>query len=349
VTDFILERGEPYVALSHLALYGLGAILEEAGYDVRLSWTTQLRSRPRLSGLDLDDDRIGNVVREHAKRHAAKDSWVSSDLPPDGSGRGLMSPRLSQFHDRQAWEGLQRARHEVLDLLTEHRYLLDLRMLAALGEPAYWSKNDAKNKIEQDDGASKWEMQPRNSGAEIIGSRLRNLASKVGDREPLAVVDGLRGSSVRDEISNDKVDSRTATGLAAPGPTDNAVAWCALWGISQLPIAPRVSGRRQSPAATTGHIGHFSDEWFYLPMWHQPWRPARLRTLLASAQLRTAASSALRLSERNTPTALAIESARRWLTGRGIIGVIRFPIKNFGTGHAAERRTMRGEPVTVRT
>src|SRR5262249_20587579 len=186
VTDFILERGEPYVALSHLALYGLGAILEEAGYDVRLSWTTQLRSRPRLSGLDLDDDRIddriGNVVREHAKRHAAKDSWISSDLPPDGSGRGLMSPRLSRFRNREAWEGLQRSRHEVLDLLTEHRCLLDLRTLVALGEPAYWSKN-AKGEIQQDDGASKWEMQPRNSGAEIIGSRLRNLAAKVGDRE----------------------------------------------------------------------------------------------------------------------------------------------------------------------
>jgi hypothetical protein len=38
---------------------------------------------------------------------------------------------------------------------------------------------------------------------------------------------------------HDKPDSRTATGLAASGPTDNALAWCATWaGTVDLSVFP---------------------------------------------------------------------------------------------------------------
>jgi len=347
MTGFPLERSEPYQALSHLTLYGIGAILEEAGHDVRLSWTTRLRSRPLLGGTALDDEVIGAAVRDHAALHADSSSWIARDVTLNGRQRGLMSPRLSAFQDGETWERVQRARHEMLDTLTNHRRLLDQRLLAALGEPAYWSR-DPNGVILQDDGASRWEMQPRNQGSEIVGSRLRKLAAAVAAREPATIVAGLRGSAVRDEIGGDKPDSRTPTGLAAPGPTDNAIAWCALWGISQLPIAMRISaGKRLGTAVTTGHIGRTRREWFYLPVWHQAWRPARLRTVLASAQLRTAASSGLPLTGHDAPSQLAIEAARRWLTARGIAGVVRFPIERFGSDNAPERRAMRGELVTV--
>jgi hypothetical protein len=81
----------------------------------------------------------------------------------------------------------------------------------------------------------------------------------------------------------------TMAGLAGPGPTDNALAWCALWGISQLPLAIRI----RSIAVTTGHLGRGRQEFFYVPVWQSPWRPARLRAMLASTQLRIAASSGL--------------------------------------------------------
>jgi CRISPR-associated protein Csb3 len=355
MNEFMLERGDPYVALSHLALYGLAAILEDAGCDLRLSWTGQLRTRPRISSPTLDDEQIGHTVREHAVRLADPDAWLSRDITLKGTARGLMSPRLTLFPDQPTWQRVQRARHSVLDRLTDQRRLLDLRFLAALGEPAYWSR-DNKDRIMQDDGASRWEMQPRNQGSEIVGSRLRKLAAVVADRSAAAVVAGLRGEAVRDEIGGDKPDSRTPTGLAAPGPTDNAVAWCALWGISQLPIAMRIStGGRSAPALTSGHFRQSRSDWFYLPVWHQPWRPARLRTVLASAHLRTAAGAGLTASDgrrsagRDMPSPVAVTAARGWLAARGVVGVIRFPIERFGSDNAPERRAMRGELVTVGT
>jgi CRISPR-associated protein Csb3 len=355
MNEFVLKRGDPYVALSHLALYGLAAILEEAGLDPRLGWTGQLRTRPLVSGPTLDHEQIGHTVREHAIRLAEPDAWLSRDITLKGAARGLMSPRLTLFPDLLTWQRVQRARHSVLDRLTVQRRLLDLRFLAALGEPAYWSR-DIKERVLQDDGASRWEMQPRNQGSEIVGSRLRKLAAAVARRSPADVVAGLRGDAVRDEVGLDKPDSRTPTGLAAPGPTDNALAWCALWGISQLPIAMRTSsGWKPGTAVTTGHIGRTRSEWFYLPVWHQPWRPARLRTVLASAHLRTAASDGLTPRDsrgrpvRDAPSPVAVAAARGWLAARGVVGVIRFPIERFGSDNAPERRAMRGDLMPVGT
>lgn len=342
-----MQRGDPSVALSHLALYGLGAILADAGYEVRLSWTKQVRARPCLTGPELDGERIGVAVRDHAARRTDRGDWLNCDVTLKGSARGLMSPRLTQFPDRQTWQRVQQARHAVLDQLTAQQRHLDLQLIGALGEPAYWSLDD-KQQTRPDDGASRWEMQPRNQGSEIVGSRLRKLAAAVATRTPAQVTTGLQGSTVDDEIGNDKPDSRTPTGLATPGPTDNALAWCALWGISQLPIAMRVStGNRPAPAISTGHIGRSRREWFYTPVWHQQWHPARLRSMLASGQLRTAAYAGLPLPARDQPPATAITAARGWLTARQVVALMRFPIERFGSGNAPERRAMRGEIVAV--
>jgi CRISPR-associated protein Csb3 len=220
---------------------------------------------------------------------------------------------------------------------------------------------DRQDRIQQDNAASRLEMQPRNVGSEFIGNRLRKLAAAVAARDTTQIVSGLLGQSVRDEAGGDAADSRTATGLAAPGPTDNAVAWCALWGISQLPLAMRVQADPRIPttAVTTGHIGRSRNEWFYTPIWETPWRPARIRTILAAAQTLTVASEGLDRNARQLPsdgpgktapmaTGTEITAARRWLADRHITGIIRFPIERFGSDNAPERRAMRGQPITVR-
>jgi CRISPR-associated protein Csb3 len=342
VNNIILDLAEPEVALSHLALYGLGAILEESGHDVRLSWTARMRSRPCLHATEPGDQWLGAAVRTHAAHHASDTSWVSRNIRLSGAERGLMSPRLSTFGDRQTWTQVQHDRHDVLDQLTGQRRRLDLRMLAALGEPAYWSTND-KGEIQQDDGASRWEMQPRNRGSEFVGNRLRPLATAIAAREPATIAAGLTGSSTSGVADSIPARLTYPVGLAASGPFDPALVWCALWGISQLPLAPRTStGRRARAAITTGHIGRSRNEWFYAPLWHQPWRPARLRSILASAQLRTAASSGLPLRDRERPSDSAVAAARSWLAARGVVGVVRFPIQRFGSDNAPERRAMRG-------
>ena len=226
-------------------------------------------------------------------------------------------------------------RREALDDLTSGGAWLDLRLIAALGEPCYWRYN-RQGAILQDDGASRLEMQPRNRGSEFVGSRLRKLADAVAARQPAQILAGLRGDVVRDEIGSDKPDSRTATGLAGLGPVDNALAWCALWGISQFPLAMRTSTR----ALTSGHFGHSRREWFYAPIWHQPWKAARLRTILVSADLQVLATSG-----HGYHPDTEVEAARSRLAARGVAGVIRFPIARFGSDSAPERRAMRGEPV----
>src|SRR5262245_1106690 len=347
MTTLVMRGGDPQVLLSHLALYGLGAILENAGLEVRLGWTVHSDPRPELSG--VDETEVGEVVRAHAGRLAAPDSWLAHNIELKGAARGLMSPRLTPFgNDDATWNQVQSARHRVLDELTNAGQFLDLRMIASLGEPAYWSVN-RKGDMRQDDGASRLEMQPRNRGSEIVGSRLRKLSAVVAARGAGQVVASLTGDVVRDELGKDRNDSRTATGLANLGPTDNAIAWCALWGISQLPIAMRIgTWRRSGTARTSGHLGRSRREWFYAPIWHMAWPPARLRTILASAHLRTAAAAGLALGHDSVGD-VEVVAAQAWLRGRHVSGVMRFPIERFGSGNgnARERRAMGGEALPL--
>jgi len=333
---------EPYTLLSHMAMYGFGAILEAEGVrDVRLQWTGAGNPRPHISAPEVNASEMACVVARHASARAADGSWTQRDITLAGKPRGLMSPRLSQFGEQSdLWQQIQLARHAVLDGLTEGQGWLDLRFIAALGEPCYWHRDDRDNRILQDDGASRLEMQPRNQGSEFVGNRLRKLAGSVGQRDQGAILAGLLGDSVDDEIAGNASDSRTATGLAGLGPTDNALAWCALWGISQFPIAYRGNG----VAITSGHLSYRRREVFYVPMWQGCWRPARLRSVLASEELSILAGKGL---EEGRSTDIAISKARAWLTARSVNGVIRFPIQKFGSDNAPERRAMRGEPISV--
>jgi CRISPR-associated protein Csb3 len=349
----------PDVLLSHLALYGLTAILESAGTtDLRAAWTTAGDQRPYVTAPGLTGEQAADMIAQHARQAHDDGSWLHHSITLNGSPRALMSPRLTTFADEKTWQQAQHSRHQILDELTTARRWLDLRFLAALGEPCYWVR-DPQGTITQDAAASRLEMQPRNIGSEFVGNRLRKVAAAVAARDTALILVGLQGDNIRDEAGGDAADSRTATGLAGPGPTDNAIAWCALWGISQLPLAMRA----RNTAITTGHLGRGRSEWFYAPVWQAPWRPARLRTVLASAQARIAASQGLDRNGRPARTPASgdtrpppdgmysgseITAAHRWLAEHGVTGVIRFPIQRFGSDNAPERRAMRGTPIPVR-
>ena len=67
--------------LSHMALYGLGAILEADGVrDVRLAWGPPANPRPVLSADGADETELAARVGRHAQAHAAADSWVRRDV-----------------------------------------------------------------------------------------------------------------------------------------------------------------------------------------------------------------------------------------------------------------------------
>lgn len=104
------------------------------------------------------------------------------------------------------------------------------------------------------------------------------------------------------------------------------------------------TGRASGTAVTSGHISHRPGESFYAPMWKGHWRPAWLRTVLASLQLRAAAATGLGLPGYTDPQI----AAHAWLAARNVEGVMRFPVHRFGSDNAPEWRAMRGEPISVR-
>ncbi len=343
--------GDIEVAFSHLAAVGLASIVEDSGAGpASTCWSSSLDSRPRVAAPGLDADAAARIVHAHAVAHADPSDWTAATVP-DGSG-GLLSPRLKVPADDAAWGRLSSARREVIDDALEARRWLDLALIGALGEPAYWRFDSGRGRSASgvpdrrpDEGASRWEMKTRNRGEDFVAHRLRRLALAVTARAPQGVRDGLTGTSVVDEAGLDAVDSRTATGLASPGPVDNALAWCALWGLSALPVIPLVL----RPSRTAGHLPAGRSgrnrwpEHFYLPVPERPVGLARYRHVVLSAQLATFAAM-------DTPEAeatLAAESARAWLSDRAIAAVVRFPVGVFGSASAPERRALLGSVLPV--
>jgi CRISPR-associated protein Csb3 len=115
MTQITLAGCEPYTLLSHMALYGLGAILEADGaHDVRLGWSTPANPRPVISTGDTDEAELAARIGQHAEAHAAADSWVQRDSTltvrsqdkPKPAVKALMSPRWSSVPAKMCWTGL---------------------------------------------------------------------------------------------------------------------------------------------------------------------------------------------------------------------------------------------------
>jgi CRISPR-associated protein Csb3 len=337
--------GDVRVALSHTAAYGLAAIIEDAGVPgVTVAWTPSLDARAVVDAPGLGPDAVARHVLGHAQRHAAVGSWTAATAGIAGTTAGRLSPRVKVPADDHEWLELERLRHETVDeLAADHRWL-DLALIGALGEPAYW-RFDAQANRRPDEGASRWEMKTRNRGEDFVQHRLHRLAVSVAARDPAKVRDGLAGSILEDEVGRNEPGSRTGTGLARLGPVDNALAWCSLWGLSLLPVVPRTE--RASETAGHGSVrlrGAPRQAWFHLPIPGRPVTLARLATILASEQLATVAAADA-ISAGNG--GLGARAGREWLVDRGVGGLVRFPIGVFGSSSAPERRTLLGSVVRL--
>lgn len=336
MTQLILP-GVDLNAFDHLAAYGIAAIVQAAGISSpRVAWTDELDPRPTLDGTDWES--IGAAVHARAIALADPGSWVQADGAIAGTRTGLFSPRVKgmQRDEITAWYS---RRHEALDRVGDTpSAMLDLDLIGALGEPSYWSFD--RGEPRPDYGASRWEMKTRNRGEEFISNRFRLLTAAVAARTTEQIVAGLRGDTVVDEVGKNRPDSRTPTGLMPPGPADNARAWCALWGISLFPVIHSRAGASR----TAGHLGHHGTGSLYLPLMTRPWPIARLRSVLVSVQLRTAAS-AKPASERTAVTRGEREVAWAWLTARGTSAVLRFPVFKSANASAPEKWAERGQRI----
>lgn len=297
--------GDHRVFFTHFAAYGLAAILEAEIGATGSVHMDSLQSMVVTVDSEKTQEQLADVVRSHAARRL--NSWVTRTHSHMDRESGTLSPRLTTPSERTDWEALQSARHAAIDSVAlDASSGLDHLFIGALGEPAYWYV-DNQGKPQPDRGASGWEMKTRNRGEEFVQNRLALLCRAVSERTAAQVLAGLTGARNMDEVGKNAVDSRTPTGLARPGATDNAVAWCALWGISLFPVVhdatrgpgtSKGSGRQSVTAGVFRGLPRMNDmarAVTYLPLFTAPLPLPRLRSVLVSASLaRTAAYLALR-------------------------------------------------------
>lgn len=334
MTRLVLDRCDARVLVSHLALLGLLAIVED-GEPQRLitgGWTHGMSPRPWVEAEGLDVVEIGGRIRSFAAKRSGDGEWIAANV--DGTDTALMSPRAKAPVRSDEWSGRIGHRRRVIDTLLDESHDIDLRMLGGLGELSFWHtahNGDAR----PDHGASRFDMQTRNSGSELVGTKVRPLARIIAGRSHEAIADGLTGVALRDEIGQD----RSATGFAPPGPIDSAIAWCAFWGMASLPVAPRVAHSATTAIARVGR----QDEILAFPLWTIPQRPAAVRGLVADERTTDVAEQASR-GEANGdgPDPAASAAASEWLARRGVVAVVSFTVELLGSTKAPERRARRG-------
>jgi CRISPR-associated protein Csb3 len=332
----LIISGEVTSALSHFALYGLAAICEDQLESrARLWWTDSRRPRGKLDV--APEATIATAVQQHAQNHTNSSSWVRQRIDHENRLTATLSPRIKAPSSAAAWHALQSERQSAIDALVSTHSVLDLRMIGALGEPAYWRVDGTAR---PDEGASRWEMKTRNKGEEFVGNRVEPLASAVAARTADAILSGLTGVTTCDEAGHNSPESRSATGFAPPGPADNALAWCALWGMSQFPVVHHTS-RQSGTAATYVPQPRTHPTFVYLPVPTRSIALARLRSILASEELSTAASE--------SSDVVGVEASRKWLENRGIRAVIRFPVFVSNNPSAPERWILTGSPILMST
>lgn len=320
----IVIAGSHASALPHFAGYGLAAILGAAGArPIRLRWSDA--AEPRLSVTSgFSRVEVGEAVCAHAEGAAAEDSWLNATIEAGSRAGGrLFSPRFKP-PGIEEWGEIVRQRDDFFP-----SDLLDACMVVGLGEPSWWRQSEGGS---PDAGASRWEMKTRNKGQEMVADRLVPLAVELANWTPVAVVDGLEGASSSDVVGKESADSRTASGFRQPGPTDNALAWCALWGIAATRPVRRVGGMAQTPGVWPRRATHPTVA--ALPVWTDDVSLEVVRRVLASAAFDDAAFAVDPLVR-----GAADNRLRTW----GVRGVVTFPILKTGSTSAPERQILSGE------
>lgn len=335
MTDLIMELSYTR-ALDHFAGYGLTSILEDAGeQDLRLRWTDEAVPRLILSGLNRDALTVSTTVKDHATRHTDPQSWIQRTTTVRRKGKdnevGLFSPRIAAPEEPNGWKVLFAERRSVQDE-ADNAGWLDATMVQALGEPAHWmfGQKDAQ----YDSGASRWEMKTRNRGEDFTRNRLSRLAAVISVRTPEAILSGLTGKTLSDEAGRDSADSRSGTGFTRPGPVDNALAWCALWGVASFLLIPQDTTLAATPGSWPRNRVHPNQ--MTLPLVTSPTSPAKLRRIIRSRTFDVAAYA----TGNNADVSNA--ASREILRKIGVTGFVRFPILKTGSSSAPERQVLAG-------
>lgn len=337
----ITIAGSVTSALTHFTMFGLAVLCEERWPGrVRLGWTGGAEPEAFVTVADVAEHDIAEAVQNAAAKASAPNGWAHQTImhPILGKPYSPLSPRFANLpldNYQEDWLSNQKTRQEILDRELSVGDHSVLSLIDGLGEAAYWQvKNDC------DVGASRWEMKARNRGQEFITNRFLPLAEEITSWKSENILSGISGTTIRDKHGEGDRKSRSASGFRRPGPTDNAMAWCALWGIALFPVAHRTD----SPSITPGAwpAGYRHPRMMLLPVLRAPVTLSRYRTVLASQAL--ADLGAAHGPADGGGDAAVTDRAHRWLRQRGAMGVLRFPILKTGSPSAPERQVLEGTP-----
>ena len=131
---------------------------------------------------------------------------------------------------------------------------------------------------------------------------------------------GLFGLTNVDELAGTE-DSHTPTGLKVPSRTDNARAWCALFGFSNCPVYRSVHYETSPTAGFIRHDSGGGPSWHVvLPLTEKSWTLAKYRSVIRSYALDYVGENALHLDQdslSDSTVALYAELCR-WLRDQGL-------------------------------
>lgn len=356
--------GDYHTLLSHCALWGAASILaNDLGPSrVRAGWIDPdnpgavVNPQAVIEVEGSSPEEAGAVIRDLALMVSSSQHWAAQANWTDKKGDhavSLLTPRtgLPETKDLtgksgQWWQALedQRAR-EVSELSP-----LEQDMVRSLGARSWWL-SEAKG-LRPDLGASPWEMKTRNRGEEFLANRFLPLAKEVAGWEPAMILTGLTGQTCNDVLGRNKPDSRTATGLAQPGPCDSAIAWCAFWALTAMqPV-------HQTQRSTPGGKGLAAPEPSpYAGRVRGRYMATKTETLVLAVPDGLVSPSAWARIQRSRPLTyildrtdtepVAVEEARAQLRAQRVSAAVSFAISRSDNPSAPERRALHGSEVLM--
>jgi CRISPR-associated protein Csb3 len=360
----ITITGSYHTLLTHCALWGTASILANdlGSSRVRAGWIDpdhpEVLVNPQAV-IDIDGaspEEAATIIRDLALMVSSSQHWAAQARWTDKKGQHTVSlltsrtglPETKELTGQSAawWQTVQDQRSaEVAELSA-----LEQDMVRGLGTRSWWL-SEAKG-IRPDLGASPWEMKTRNRGEEFLAHRFLPLAHEIAGWEPDTILTGLSGQTCNDVLGGNKPDSRTATGLAQPGPCDNALAWCALWALTAMQpvhqtqrLAP--GGRRLAAPEPSPYTGRVQGKYM----------TTKTETLVVAVPNGLVSPAAWGRIQRSAPLTralkridtdpIAAEEARARLRTQRLLAAVSFPISRSDNPSAPERRALHGTEILI--
>lgn len=347
MTNTLTVAGDVSSALTYFAAVGLAVITDvEVGGSARLSFTADPQPKAQVHLGSVEPISLAAQILRIAQRWSEPESWAQGEMGyRDGKAvtqRSPFSPRIKVIEEREAWRAHQDFRWGHLDKLLENNDRIALEFIGGIGESAYWRFES--NGRRPDHGASRWEMKTRNKGQEFIKDRVAPMVREIADWTPEQVLNGVSGEARQDFPGKPDPYSRTATGFTTPGPTDVALAFVALLGLSAFPLSLQTTRISTTPGAFPTTVLHTRHALLPIPV--LPMTVDRLRTILVSKELAVASENLLAAEEaelRDEQLALGAPAAEMWLKQRGIPAIAKYAVLKTGSSSAPERQILTGE------